>query len=213
MEFLNIAKLLHLTGLILGLGGAMLADFTALSRGVIRPVSNYTIHQVEFLSKLLLVGLALLWLSGGAIIWLNTLANPEYITNQKLWAKLVIVCVLTLNGLAVHRIILPHLKNSLGNRLFDGVSINDVAMMTLIGSFSFVSWTMPMILAKASELNYVTPIEVILAVYALCVLIAWLVLFITMSSIATLQRLAQRAAAMTLKTTDEWESEPVRLAA
>jgi hypothetical protein len=187
----------------------MYTDYTVISRGVFRPVSSYTIYQVEFLSRLLLVGLALLWLSGAGIIWLNYLSDPHYITNQKLWAKIIIVAVLTLNGFAVHGIVLPHIRESRGRRLFDGVDGNDIGLMTLIGSFSLVSWVMPMVLAKATGLNYVTPVEIVLAVYAACVLFVWLALFAMSSSISNLQDMARRVAATTLQRNDPWEDEIV----
>jgi hypothetical protein len=196
MEFLAVAKLVHLVGLIMGLGGAMLADYTTLTRGVIRPVSSFTIHQMHFLSRIVAAGLVLLWISGIAITWLNTQANPEYITNQKLWAKVIVVAVLTLNGCYIHKTILPSLQNAGGRRLFDGVARREVAIMTLCGSFSFVSWTVPLVLAKATSLNYVTPIQSILLVYAVLLLTVWLGMYLTMSSIARAQMFARTAAAV-----------------
>ena len=213
MPILSIVTLLHLAGLIMGLGGAILADFTTLTRGVIRPVSAYTVHQVEFLSRIVSIGLTLLWLSGMAIIWLNTNAHPEYITNQKLWAKVAIVAILTVNGFAVHRLVLPHLRNSLGYRLFDDVSTAYIAKMTLVGAFSFVSWTMPFVLAKASNLNYVTPVGTILAAYAGLILVAWLGMFGLICGITRLQDIARRVAAMTLQPSADWERDGMRAAA
>ena len=64
MDILAIVKLAHLVGLVMGLGGAMLADYTTLTRGVLRPVSPYTVHQMELLSHIVAVGLGLLWISG-----------------------------------------------------------------------------------------------------------------------------------------------------
>ena len=40
MEPATILKLAHLMGLVLGFGGALLADFTVLSQAVLRPVSQ-----------------------------------------------------------------------------------------------------------------------------------------------------------------------------
>jgi hypothetical protein len=196
MEFLAVAKLVHLVGLIMGLGGAMLADYTTLTRGVIRPVSSFTIHHMHFLSRIVAAGLVLLWISGIAIVWLNTQANPQYVTNQKLWAKVIVVAILTLNGFYIHKTILPSLKKAVGRRLFDEVARRDVAIMTLCGSFSFVSWTVPFVLAKASTLNYVTPVHSILLVYGVLLLSVWLGMFVMMSSIIRAQSFARTAAAM-----------------
>jgi hypothetical protein len=59
----------------------------------------------------------------------------------------------------------------------------------------------------------VTPVEDILAVYALCILLAWLALFVVMSSISKLQDLARRTAIMTLRPVEPWERPNTRIAA
>jgi hypothetical protein len=105
LTILTVVRLVHLVGLIMGLGGAMLADFTIFTRAVIRPVSNYTISQTVFLSYVVAIGLGILWVSGFLLIFLNTMENPEFITNQKVWAKIAMVIVLTINGVLVHKMV------------------------------------------------------------------------------------------------------------
>jgi hypothetical protein len=205
LSLLTILKITHLIGLIMGLGGAILADTTIFTRGVIRPVSAYTIYQAKFLSHVVSVGLAILWISGGALVWANTLVHPEYLTNQKLWAKIAIVLVLTVNGVLVHKLVLPLLKKSIGQRLFDHTSAKQVLGMTLLGSISLVSWTVPFILGKASELNYVTPMLNILAVYAGSLLIVWMSMFTVMSAIRKIQDYILRAAHLTMQSSANWE--------
>lgn len=58
MEILAFEKLVHLIALVMVLRGAMLAVYTTLTRGVIRPVSLFTIHQMKLLSHIVAVGLA-----------------------------------------------------------------------------------------------------------------------------------------------------------
>ena len=209
LSLLTVLKIVHLAGLIMGLGGAILADTTIFTRGVIRPVSNYTVHQAEFLSRLVTFGLVILWLSGAALIWTNTIANPEYLTNQKLWAKVFIVVMLTVNGVLVHKLVLPSLRKSVGTRLFDGISRTRLAGMTFLGSVSLVSWTLPFVLGKATELNYVTPVLEILAVYGASILVVWPTMFTVMSSIHRIQSYLRRAASLTLMPNDAWESDLV----
>lgn len=205
LSFLTLLKITHLIGLIMGLGGAILTDATIFTRGVIRPVSAYTIHQAKFLSHIVSVGLATLWLSGAALIWVNTLAKPEYLTNQKLWGKIIIVIILTLNGVLVHRLVLPFLKKSVGRRLFDHVSSQTVMKLTFLGSVSLVSWVLPFVLGKASELNYVTPIWKILLAYVICVMFAWCIMFMVMTSIRRIQDYIRRTAQLTMQPNDNWE--------
>ena len=118
-------------------------------------------------------GLGLLWISGFALIWINYLDKPEYITNEKLWAKMAIVAILTINGIIVHYKILPFLKASLGKPLFTGVSQAHMLFLTFIGTVSFMSWVVPLVLGLAKELNYVTPMEMIMAFYVVCIMTMW----------------------------------------
>lgn len=205
LTLLTLLKITHLVGLIMGLGGAILADYTIFTRGIIRPVSPYTIHQTEFLSHIVLAGLTILWISGCALIWINLIEHPQYLTNQKLWAKIAIVVLLTLNGVFVHKYVLPILRRSVGNRLFTDMPRKYLGVMTLFGSISVVSWTVPFVLGKASELNYVTPIWNILGVYAICVLAVWFGMFVVMSSISRIQTSLQKIAAKTLQPNSMWE--------
>lgn len=159
MQVLTFVKIFHLLGLIMGLGGAVLLDFTVLMQGVLRPISGYTLHQVKVLSRAVTVGLALLWITGGLLILLNYQIEPQYITNPKLWAKILIVVGLTFNGILIHNKVLPALKQKMGERLFEGMQVKSIAALTFVGAVSFTSWVFPMVLGKASELNYVTPMS------------------------------------------------------
>jgi hypothetical protein len=206
MFFLTFVKLFHLVGLIMGLGGAVLLDMTVFTRGVIRPVSHFTIHQAHILSRVVSLGLVLLWVSGALLIWINLADKPEYLTNQKLWAKIAIVAVLTLNGVLIHHKVLPLLQKRLGQRLFEGAGRTQIAALTLIGAISVTSWIAPFVLGKASELNYVTPMMTILAVYGAGIAVMWTGLFTVMSSITRIQMFFSNLAAKTYQNSDDWEN-------
>jgi hypothetical protein len=118
-------------------------------------------------------GLSILWVSGIALVWINFLENPEYITNQKLISKVLIVFLLTANGFVVHHWILPYLKERVGVLLFDDMHRGLIAGFSLAGSTSVVSWLFPLVLGEASELNYVTPAWLILALYLSSILVLW----------------------------------------
>lgn len=213
MHVLTIIKVIHLVAIVMGLGGAVLLDITILMRGVIRPVSQFTIHQAEVLSRFVSAGLVLLWASGIGLIWVNYMGKHEYLSNQKLWAKIAIVLILTINGIVVHNKVMPFLKASMNKPLFTGVTKGTLALMTFVGSVSFVSWSVPLILGVASELNYVTSMWVILLSYVTAMLGAWCILYLMMGSIQMIQDAVRRAAALTLQPSDSWElfeQEPAR---
>jgi hypothetical protein len=187
VHLLTLVKIAHLMGLIMGLGGAVLLDLTILTRGVIRPVGKFTLEQLHSLSRAVSLGLFVLWATGGLLIWMNLQEKPDYLQNPKLWAKIVIVVILTLNGLLIHRYVMPFMERRIGNRLFDGVSNRMIAGFTFVASVSVVSWFTPFVLGKASELNFVTPMSVILLAYATAVLFAWGALMAMMSGVALIQ--------------------------
>ena len=206
LTVLTILRLVHLMGLIMGLGGALLADYTIFSRGVIRPVNDYTIFQSRLLSHIVSIGLCILWVSGFALIMIKLQLQPDFMQNPKIWAKIVIVVMLSINGILVHKLILPLLVRSAGYRLFDGATTRQIAGMTFLGSVSLVSWSLPFILGKAAGLNFITPMSSILATYLTCILAAWLGLFAVMSCIRSIQVLAARQSAepdMAAKSWDE----------
>lgn len=206
MHIITFIKIFHLFGLVMGFGGAILLDLTIFTRGILRPVSAFTIHQTEVLSRVVTWGLVILWMTGIALIWMNTMDKPEYLTNQKLWAKIAIVMLLTANGVLIHHKILPYLKSSVGKRLFEGMGRRMLAAFTLVGSISFVSWTTPFILGKASELNYVTPMWLILAVFSVAVLLAWMTSFALMNSLAWMQDKARKLVEATVHHSEPWEN-------
>jgi hypothetical protein len=212
MHLLTFIKIFHLVGLVMGFGGAVLLDLTIFKHGVLRPISQYTIHQTELLSRFVTWGLILLWGTGFGLIAINLVDKPEYLTNQKLWAKMAIVVLLTINGVFVHNKVLPILREKIGQRIFEMAKKRETLLLTLVGSLSFVSWTTPFILGKASELNYVTPMWMIMAAYFAAVFAMWATMFVIMSSISKLQSFARRAANATLQHSANWENmSPVNL--
>ena len=206
MHLLTFIKIFHLMGLILGLGGAVFLDLSILTRGILRPVSNYTVHHAENLSKVVSIGLAILWATGIVLIALNLAEKPEYLTNQKLWAKIAIVVALTVNGFYIHHSVLPFMKRRLGHRLFAGLKARHIAVFTMVASISFVSWTVPFVLGKASELNYVMPMWEIMAIYGACVGLLWAGMFTLMASLTKLQSFALLAASRSVPENAHWEN-------
>lgn len=172
MEYITFLKITHLIGLTAGLGGALYSDFLIVKNGVLRPLDQQTFLEVRRLSRFVTYGLLLLWISGTALAYEIWLTKPEFLTNEKFWAKMVIVGVLTLNGFFVHHVILKEAKRSIGKRLLVDSSVPMIAIMALSGSISFVSWMTPFILGKAPEFSYVVPFGTILTLWVIGISIA-----------------------------------------
>ena len=93
--------------------------------------------------------------------------DPDKLQNPKIWAKIAIVVVLSLNGFLVHFFVLPRIRNQVGKRLLDGLSQFHCSLVLLAGTVSAISWYVPLMLGAIPQLNYVVPAEVILVSYAL----------------------------------------------
>ena len=123
------------------------------------------VDTVALLASIVTVGLVLLWLSGFGLVYEISIVKPAFLTNEKFWAKLAIVIVLTLNGFHIHRRILPLLRRQCGRTLVQGLPASTTTALAISGAISGVSWFFPILLGTAKEWSYVVPISNVLALY------------------------------------------------
>lgn len=160
-------RVIHFGGLVLGLGAATLLDLIIARFILLRGISSEHVYVVDFSSKVVTVGLGLLWVSGIGFLVHYGYFEPAKLQNPKVWAKIAIVAVLSVNGLLVHYFVLPRIRNQVGKRLLDGLSPSDCSLVLLTGTVSVISWYVPLLLGAVPQLNYVVPAEMILSGYAL----------------------------------------------
>ena len=160
-------RVVHFCGLVLGVGAATLLDLIIARFILMRGISFEHVYVVDFSSKIVTIGLGLLWISGIGFLIHYGIFEPAKLQNPKIWAKIAIVAVLSVNGLLVHYFVLPRIRNQVGKRLLDGLSPFDCSLVLLAGTVSVISWYVPLILGAIPQLNYVVPAEVILSSYAL----------------------------------------------
>jgi hypothetical protein len=176
MSAITLFKLVHLLGLVGGFGAAALADFLVLRKAILRPIDEQLIAWLTYLSRIAIGGLILLWLSGIALIAVRYSEGAAILTNEKVWAKVVIVILLTVNGVFVHHLALKRVAARVGTRLFDSLPFSERAGLSLIAAISSMSWMFPFVLGTASELNHKVSVGTVLGVYALLVMLAWMVI-------------------------------------
>lgn len=143
----------HLIGLCFGLGGATMLDFWILRWmrwGGLPPEIG---RIFLFVSKVCTVGIGLLWLSGLGFLAIYAAEAPEKLQNPKLWAKITVVVVLTLNGLVIHGAILPGILRDIGRPMLDGISGKRTGVFLVSGAVSGVSWYAAFALGLMRELN------------------------------------------------------------
>lgn len=153
LKVLTLLVALHLLGMCFGLGGATMLDLWIwrwMRRGRLPVEIGRTFH---FISGAVSIGLCLLWLSGLGMLALYEMESPEKFENPKLWAKILVVSVLTINGMIIHMFVLPEALRDLSRPLLFGVSRRRAAFFLASGAISGASWYTAFAFGIFRELN------------------------------------------------------------
>lgn len=141
MDFKTFLIIVHLVGLVVGLGGATVADILFMRSLLRNRISREEFKALKLVTDFVVIGLGLLVLSGFALMYANYIAQPESLMNEKVWAKVTIILALGLNGLAMHEYIIPLFEKNLDRRLFRAPDFRKNSLVMFIcGGISFVSW-------------------------------------------------------------------------
>lgn len=164
----------HLIGLALGVGGALLSD--AMFFVSIRDwrISKTELKFLTLGSSSVFLGLLLLIASGSGMF----LLDPErYLESSKFIAKMTIVLILIVNGLILHNLQIPHLKDMAERGASTRVHMLELRSLFLLsGVLSIVSWLAALTLGAFRVLPW--PYLIIMGVYASAVLLGFLIAFL-----------------------------------
>lgn len=106
-----------------------------------------------------------LWITGAAIVGMDWwIKGWEYFSNPKLQAKIAIVCLLTLNGMVLHKYVLPAMEKA-GSLLKLTFSQSTLALFT--GAVSGVSWLYAAMLGVGRPLAWKYSLVELTAAYPL----------------------------------------------
>lgn len=159
----------HFIGLAIGLGGAMLLDLMLLKFLVPRRITEDAAQIFASAAQVVDLGLKILWLSGFGFLMHYAIYDPAKLANPKLYAKLTIVAILTINGWFIHSIILPVLRGQIGKPLLTGIGRGLHMAFILSGAISVASWYSPVILGVFWQFNGDVPAVTILYCYLIFV--------------------------------------------
>lgn len=169
-EIKTLIKLIHLFGLALGIGGALLLDIIIFNFFHKREITQEKYEILKQSSSVVAFGLLLLWLSGiGYLIYYAAYVEHE-LDNPKIWAKVTIVAVLTLNGMLIHRFVLPYVRERIGKTLFHSCGNFQQFLMLAASVVSITSWLIPLGLGASKELSFSVGSMDILLTYGAVVL-------------------------------------------
>lgn len=145
---------IHLIASMFAVSSVLSADVRLLFGKLKRQHLRFTVDTVAY-------SLVVLWFTGLTLVWLDTgFAPAEMVLRSKLLLKLVVVSILTLNGLILHWLSFPVLlsKNALSHRA--------IVLLAVTGSISTASWLLAALIGVAEPLARF-PIQYLLQGYLL----------------------------------------------
>jgi hypothetical protein len=169
VEAKTLFLVVHLVGLALGVGGALISDAMFF-----KSIRDWRISKTEmgFLalgSWSVGIGLGLLILSG---LGMFSLDPEKYLASAKFLAKMTIVAVLIVNAFILHNLQIPHLEHISRNDLSTRTAFAKNRTVFLLGGVvSVVSWLSALTLGAFRSVPW--PYETILEVYLFALVFAF----------------------------------------
>ncbi|CZF86540.1 MULTISPECIES: hypothetical protein [Grimontia] len=158
--------LMHIIGLIFGLGGAWFIDgYIILNRKSLMNEEN--LKLIEGMSKFVVLGVSLLWISGLSFVAFYYFYTPEFLGNEKVIGKAFIVMVLTINGFLIHSQVMKGIHEMKGKEFAELFDCEQSKKFLIVGTVSFVSWLFPLVIGVSKSLNFSTPATSIILFYLL----------------------------------------------
>lgn len=134
----DFLALFHILSLIIGLGGATYSDLLLFHFLKDLKVSEKEAEIIKFMGNVVFLGVGLAAVSG--FLLFNT--NPEaYLSSSKFPAKMVIFTVIVLNGVVLHKYMMPRILHVVFSKDFQSKeSLTIRRRAFLFGAVSVVSW-------------------------------------------------------------------------
>jgi hypothetical protein len=179
MEFAALAILyVHLLACCVAIGLVLTQDAARLGQLLKGDAVHHDETRFGTLQRTLSVSLLVLWLTGAVLVMADVDAHGMGVLfNPKLHAKILVVVVLTLNGLALDRWILPALRAA--GALLD-LHVGARMFAAFCGSLSAVSWCYAAMLGIARPLDWQYPVPALLGAYMPLVLLGMLGMILIM---------------------------------
>ena len=152
---------IHLIAACVAVGILLRADL-ALSKTNGRRLSLGAVKELQDTANVIGTALIALWASGLLLVIVGRYSDPNYLMNQKLWAKITVVVVLTVNGAVLHRFSFPRVASSSG---IVGLKPLEQIIVVSTGATSTVSWLFACYLGVARPWNHTMPFDSALFVY------------------------------------------------
>lgn len=165
---------IHLMAMAAAIGTALLLKQLLFLR---TSESHVLIESILKSQQIVTFSLAGLWVSGGLLLLYSYLQDPSFIQNEKIWAKIIIVAIMTFNGWIIERFVVPVLTQvARGKRALFSSQAESIRLRT-IAAVSVSGWLMVTFLGLATFMNQGYSWSNILAIFMLLVSCAFVVSF------------------------------------
>jgi protein-S-isoprenylcysteine O-methyltransferase Ste14 len=152
----------HLLSACFAIGILIMQDI-ALAKIQGRSMNAREIAELKYNSGMVSLALILLWVTGAGLVAQGYLNDAAYILNQKLWAKVVVVVTLTLNGVILHHYSFPKLMAKQG--FWSNTTPQQLVVMAT-AVISVVSWLFACYLGIARTWNNTVSLAYVMSFYA-----------------------------------------------
>lgn len=153
----------HLLATCLALGSILVADWRMFRERHqrLRPEGLAGLAQTQRIAN---SSLAALWVSGALLVLLGYAdQSMHYLLNQKLWAKISVVSLLTLNGVLLHRYAFPALRQGVIPAYLPARKRHALATL---GGISGASWLFAALLGIARPWNHTLAYPEVMSLFA-----------------------------------------------
>jgi hypothetical protein len=173
MEFMRLGVVyVHLLACCVAIGLVFASD-VAMVKDLLkgRVSSGHDNDHMASLQKSVSNALLFLWITGAAIIGIDYLdKGMTYFANPKLQAKVIIVLLLTFNGMLLHRYVLPAMLKA-GSLIDLHVNVRMFALFS--GALSGVSWLYAAMLGVGRPLAWKYSLTELLMAYPVLILLGF----------------------------------------
>ncbi|MEO7114262.1 MAG: hypothetical protein ABIZ18_00230 [Caldimonas sp.] len=159
----------HLLAACMALGAIVATDLRLLSKLAQDRVRIAPPN--EFVTRLVLVALLVLWVTGAVIVGHGLLGRADYLANPKLQVKILFVALLTVNAFVLHRVTFPRLARGRSVARWRASEWFAIAVPVAVSNFL---WLFAAFLGIARPWNYSTPLGDIFAIAACVYLVVQL---------------------------------------
>lgn len=159
---LDALRAAHLIFFAAGMGTGLFHDYVTF-RTMADPITKAEIAAIEKLHKWIRFAFAGLWATGLILIYVRTSFDVANFS-PKLWTKVRLMGLMSVNAVFIGLYVLPMLRRNLGKSMFD-IAPRELRFATSIAAVSMFCWTSGMLLGSSTYLK-TAPWEVLVPVAA-----------------------------------------------